>query len=690
MRLQIFSDDLTLYDSASIQYLATSIVLTEQENTTNTLEFTLPANNPNVGKINKLSSYITLYQDDVLKFEGRCLYYDDDILNNRTFNCEGSLSYLLDSIQRPAEYHDTTIRAYLIDKIQKHNAQVEEVKQFMVGEVTVTNSTDNAYRIDNDYPNTLNNIQEKLVNRLGGRLVVRKTDSVRYIDYLGNYGPICEQTIEFKKNILDLSQRLSAENVITALIPLGANDEETGLPLTIKSVNDGLDYVYDKEAVSLFGWIFATKTWDDVTIANNLLSRGEEALQENVKAKWSITVNAVDLSMLGVDIESIEMGMLVPVISEPHGLNENFAVVKKVTNYLEPENSDITLDTILERNTDQVTSNNRQLAEIGPINTEYFMNIVNQQTSLITGGQGGNMQYGFNASNQPSELYFMDSPDKDTAVNVLRINMNGIGFSHNGINGPFDTAWTLDGVFNASYITAGILQGIRVMGSQINTYYTGEGGTDGNVTYLSQMSNHDNGLAVVSAIASLVDDGDSIEDLPRSSLLNDGLYGGGVWSLTAYRNSSSQEQTYIQGHVTYGDNSYGTGYISVFYGNGSAEYTGTLRIQANVIANSITNNSSISVKENVKRLEVNALDEIIKTDVFIYNMKKDEHKRQKIGFVVGEGYNCSDYIIEENEQEDLTGIDLYNALALSYKAIQELKEEIEELKREIKKLKGAN
>jgi hypothetical protein len=42
-------------------------------------------------------------------------------------------------------------------------------------------------------------------------------------------------------------------------------------------------------------------------------------------------------------------------------------------------------------------------------------------------------------------------------VNVIRINANGIGFSTNGYNGPFNTAWTLDGNFVADFITTGTL-----------------------------------------------------------------------------------------------------------------------------------------------------------------------------------------------------------------------------------------
>ena len=270
-----------------------------------------------------MTSVIELFRNDVLIFEGRVLYTDDDIMNNRTFTCEGSLAYLLDSIVRPVTTQDMTILQYFTYLINQHNAQVEEQKQFQVGMVTVTNSTDNVYRIDNTYQNTLTTLQEKLVNRLGGYLVVRIENGVRYLDYLEEYGTSSSQTIEFQKNILDVTQRISAENIITALIPLGATDEETSLPLTIESVNEGKDYITDQTAVNLFGYIYGTNTWEDVTLPQNLLTKGQECLQENITASWSMEVRAVDLAMINVNINFLDLGMSVPVISTPHRLDQD-------------------------------------------------------------------------------------------------------------------------------------------------------------------------------------------------------------------------------------------------------------------------------------------------------------------------------------------------------------------------------
>lgn len=468
MKLLLKYGDTTLFDSETDKYKATEINLTEQVNTTNTLVFVLPTLNPNKDIPQELIPGIALYEDDVLVFEGRVLYTDDDIIGNRTFTCEGSLAYLLDSIVRPNTTQDTTISEYLSNLIDQHNLQVEESKRFQLGTVTVSNSTDNVYRIDNDYSNTLSVIQDKLVNRLGGYLRVRMLNGVRYLDYLESYDSLSNQTIEFQKNILDLSNHISSENVITALIPLGAKDDTTELPLTIESVNGGKDYIFDQTAVNLFGWIYGTQTWDDVTLPQNLLTKGQAALQANIENSVSISITAFDMSLVDADIDKIYLGDSVKVISTPHDLDKYFIVKKREKKYMNPENSSITLDTVIERNTDKVSSTDKTLQEAVNVTIPgQIQQMIDYQTQLILGGKGGYVVFGMNEQNQPEEIYILDKPTVNDAVNIIRMNKNGIGFSNSGINGPYTSAWTIDGKFNADFISAGTLTGILIKGTTI-------------------------------------------------------------------------------------------------------------------------------------------------------------------------------------------------------------------------------
>ena len=49
----------------------------------------------------------------------------------------------------------------------------------------------------------------------------------------------------------------------------------------------------------------------------------------------------------------------------------------------------------------------------------------------------------------------MNAPRKEDATLVMQINMNGIGFSRNGFEGPYKNAWTIDGVLLGEFIKAG-------------------------------------------------------------------------------------------------------------------------------------------------------------------------------------------------------------------------------------------
>lgn len=56
-----------------------------------------------------------------------------------------------------------------------------------------------------------------------------------------------------------------------------------------------------------------------------------------------------------------------------------------------------------------------------------------------------------------NEILIMDNPLVESAINVIRMNKNGIAFSQNGYNGPYTLAITIDGKINASCITTGEL-----------------------------------------------------------------------------------------------------------------------------------------------------------------------------------------------------------------------------------------
>lgn len=87
--------------------------------------------------------------------------------------------------------------------------------------------------------------------------------------------------------------------------------------------------------------------------------------------------------------------------------------------------------------------------------------MIEHQTALISGGLGGYIVNTFNQDGYPDQILIMNTPDVQTATQVLRINKNGIGFS-DSYDGQMHTAWAIDGTFNASYITTGTLDASKI------------------------------------------------------------------------------------------------------------------------------------------------------------------------------------------------------------------------------------
>lgn len=275
-------------------------------------------------------------------FHGRLLNTEKDFYKRQKAVCEGELAYLVDSILRPYDYQGD-IPELFKQYIASHNEQVEETKQFEVGEITVTDPNNYVHYSSTVYPNVLNEIKEKLVNTHGGYIRTRVSGDKRYVDYVKKPGITNSQIIEFGSNLLDITEYITAENVFTVLVPLGERlkDEdgnETGR-LTIAEVNDGKDYIESETGIKLFGRITKIHEWDDVTIADNLLTKGKAYLNDGITMSVSLKVKAVDLHLVDVNTELISIGDEVRVVSKPHDIDTFFLCTKIELDLLTPDNS---------------------------------------------------------------------------------------------------------------------------------------------------------------------------------------------------------------------------------------------------------------------------------------------------------------------------------------------------------------
>ena len=197
-----------------------SATLTLEANKAGTFVFSMPPSHPFYSAIVFRQSLIDVYQDADLIFEGVPVTESTDFDNVKTVTCEGELTFLNDTIQRPAKYTSQTVSALLTAYLTKHNADCDASKTFSVGMVTVGSGA-SLDRYTN-YESTMQEIAEDLVNDLGGYLRVRHHQGVRYLDYLAASPHTSSQIIKIGQNLLDFSKNYDSADICTVLIPLGA------------------------------------------------------------------------------------------------------------------------------------------------------------------------------------------------------------------------------------------------------------------------------------------------------------------------------------------------------------------------------------------------------------------------------------------------------------------------------------
>lgn len=439
------------------------------------LTLKVPPLNPLYGEIHNRKSMVSVYRGNTEIFYGEVRTREKDRFKNQPVKATGALSFLADSILPQQEWHDISPRDLLDAWLQLHNNQVEDRKKIYTGVVTIHDSNDSLYRIT-DRENTLEAIRDKLVDRLGGYLRLRHENDKLYLDWLTiqEYGKYCEQPIQFGENLMDYSETMTADDVITALIPLGAaieqeTDENASeferleKNVDITSVNDGKDYIYSKEAVENFGWVWRTEKWDDVSVPANLLKKATEFLTSNQYESLVISLTAVDLSLFGRDYDSFDIGDRVLCNAIPYGMKKVLPVMEMKIPLQQPDQAQLTLGENLQQSfTDQTagtfTQIKQETTDAGRVQTEWMKSAIDNLTKQMTGAKGGYKLTEFDKNGLWLRDLYMDAPDKNQATNILQINKNGIGGSHNGYNGPYTVGMTLDGTILGERILAGSIK----------------------------------------------------------------------------------------------------------------------------------------------------------------------------------------------------------------------------------------
>lgn len=372
---RITCDGATLYDPDNPVLQILSGTLKTGVNLAGTLTFVLSPTHPYRDRVQVRRSVVTVYRDEKIYFRGSPNSVAEDDNNLATVTVEGALAWLNDSVQPFGEYHEMPLRTYLETLIANHNAATDDFKHFTVGSVTVTDANDSLYRHSN-FEHTKGAISDKLVSRLGGYLQVRWENGVQYLDYLADFGHVNAQGVHFGQNLLTYARSLPSSSLATAIIPLGCRlKDETGKDTDerLQIDNGGKNYVWDEEAVEQFGWIFDTVIFDDVTLKENLLSRGYSTLESRKALPATVKLTAVDFGALDGRYERITVGDLLPVDSAPHNVDTFMMVAEMLENLTDSGKSTVTLNRTSATMTDNLISSKKDAAQqLEVVRTEVY------------------------------------------------------------------------------------------------------------------------------------------------------------------------------------------------------------------------------------------------------------------------------------------------------------------------------
>ena len=324
-----------------------------------TFEFELMYDHPLYNKIEPITGLVKIINkyDKEIEFYGRVLKPDAGMdssgLFSKTFVCESVLGYLQDSTQTFQRVPNNGVEDYFRRIIAVHNSQVEPHKRFKVGRVTVLNQSDIPYRYIG-YDTTFDTIKTYLIGRMGGYIQLRLEDDGMYLDYLQNVGQEKDSPIQLGSNIETARRELDLSNLITRLVPLGADldkenrDEETGQyvvreRVTINSVNGGKSYVEDAELVKQFGILQRPMDWTEIKDAGILLQRGKQYMQSQKIAISAWSVSVVELYLIDQSFEKFKVGNTHPIDNAPLSGVERLQIIKKVIDVTQPESVDLTV-----------------------------------------------------------------------------------------------------------------------------------------------------------------------------------------------------------------------------------------------------------------------------------------------------------------------------------------------------------
>ncbi|MGN0449913.1 MAG: phage tail spike protein [Ruminococcus sp.] len=285
--------------------------------------------------------------------------------------------------------------------------------------------------------------------------------------------------IEYGKNLTEMEQDNDFTDVYTDLLPYAVfADESTEKVITLSEITLPIidNPTRQKTLIKDFTEFFEDKASIN---ENSLRTKALSYIKENPLGVETPTLTVAFEPLwkqpeYSAILERVSLCDTVTIRHSALGITAKSKVIKTVYDALAEKYISITLGSAKSNFVNTVGDIKIELSEV-KTKTEHFPLLINtavkNATSLITGQNGGYVVINTNSvSGQPYELLILDAPTIESAVNVWRWNVGGLGFSKNGYNGPYETAITSDGQIVADFITSGTLTANIIKAGVISSF----------------------------------------------------------------------------------------------------------------------------------------------------------------------------------------------------------------------------
>ncbi|ARE17972.2 phage tail spike protein [Lactococcus cremoris] len=308
----------------------------------------------------------------------------------------------------------------------------------------------------------------------------------KIINCYNQIGKITNKRFEYGEEVLKIVHQQDRTNIVTALIGRGKGEEvvdgygrriefsdvewrkSNGKPLDKPKGQNWIEYpeMTKEYGIPSNGKMLPRKTvvvFDDVEDAGVLLQKTYDQL-----AYYCRPLVQFSTEILGSD----SIGNTVSIHRGDRNYHYQTRVFKVVTDHVngrvQASLGDNLSGNSINRQLSQVQSN---ISDLDNNKMTWYdsTEIGKYQSDIIRGAKGGSIMMmnpsdlGKGESREPFQMVWMNGPSIEESDHFLVANSEGIGFIDGNFNlDNFKTAWTIDGIFNADFINAGTLQGVKI------------------------------------------------------------------------------------------------------------------------------------------------------------------------------------------------------------------------------------